>query len=106
LLGRGEPNDPASCIRGSLSERGGQLHVEVRSTLAGLRPDGSGAVVGEFLEWAIAVLGLLAIVLAAGRLTGEYAISIIGRWLAPYLAIIGCRFTRRYCDVIEIMPSS
>jgi hypothetical protein len=95
LLGRGEPDNPASGLRGSISERDGQLHLEVRSTLAGLRPDGTRAAASELLEWAIAVLGLLAIVLAAGRLTGEYAISTIGRWLALYLAIVGFRFTRR-----------
>ena len=95
LLGRGEPDDPASCVGGSIHERGGQLHLEVRSTLAGLRPDGTRAAARELLKWAVAILGLLAIVLAAGHLTGEYAIHTIGRWLALYLAIVGFRFTRR-----------
>lgn len=94
FLGRGAPDDPASCIRGSLRERDGRLRLEVRSALVGLRPDETRAVARELLMGCIAILGVLAIVLAAGRLTGAYAISIIGRWVALCLAIAGVRFTR------------
>ncbi|MEZ4449895.1 MAG: hypothetical protein R3B09_10490 [Nannocystaceae bacterium] len=95
LLGSGEPDDPAAYVQGKLSEHAGQVLLEVQPGLVGIRPDGTRAASRELLEWALAVGGFLAIVLIAGRLTGEYAIATIGRWLALYLGLVTYRFTRR-----------
>lgn len=94
FLGRGAPDDPASCIRGSVHERDGRLHLVVRSALVGLRPDRTRAAARELLSGSLAILVFLVIVLAAGRLTGAYAASIIGRWFMFYLAVVAFRFTR------------
>lgn len=95
LLGTGEPDDPAACVAGELSRRDGQLHLEVRTSLVGIRPDGTRAASRELLRWIVVIFGFLAIALVAGYLTGELALATIGRWLALYLGIVGYRFTRR-----------
>lgn len=95
LLGRGEPDDPAARLGGKLSRRDGQLHLEVRTSLVGIRPDGTSAAARELLRWIVVILGFLAIALVTGYLTGEWALATIGRWLALYLGIVGYRFTRR-----------
>ncbi|MCB9751791.1 MAG: hypothetical protein H6713_17595 [Myxococcales bacterium] len=95
LLGPGDADDPAACVRGEFESRGDQTLMRVSTATIGVRTGGWLAVARELAPWTLGLALILGVPWLAGLLQGAQAAGKLVLWVLVYLVAVAYRFGRR-----------